>query len=89
MSNYWECDTGVDCDECGYYGGCNTQLESKRVPMTHRWYNTSEKLPEDDREVVGMDSGGNERKLTYWKRMWWHRDKSMYVYYTPQKWRYA
>ena len=67
-------------------GGWRT---STKVPMTHRWYNTSEKKPEEKRDIVGMDSGGNERHLKFYKNMFWLPDLSMYVYYTPSKWRYA
>ena len=57
--------------------------------MTHRWYDINEKLPEEKRDIIGIDGGGQERRLKFYKRLFWLPDMSMYVYFTPQKWRYV
>jgi len=67
------------------YGCCY----NKKVKMTHRWYEPSEKMPEEDRLLICMDSGGAERELIFHKNLFWLSDMSMYVYFTPTKWRYA
>lgn len=52
-----------------------------------KWHTPRELLPEDGEVIETCDSGGNIRKLLYQKRMWWLPDGSMYVYYSPTKWR--
>lgn len=53
------------------------------------WFETHVAKPMEDTKIIGMDSGGHEHKLIYSKNMWWLRDKSMYVYFTPVRWTYA
>jgi len=60
----------------------------KRVKMTHKWYDVREKKPEEKRAIIGIDSGGTEHNLKFYKNLFWLPDMSMYVYFTPNKWRY-
>jgi hypothetical protein len=76
------CDYDYDGEDWGDHG-CD------KVVMTHRWYELSEKTPEDNRDIIVMDSSGQERHLKFYKNMFWLPDLSMYVYYTPSRWRYA
>ena len=60
-----------------------------RTDPNQKWYNTTEKKPEENRLLIVIDSGGQERKLKFYKNMFWLADMSMYIYFTPDKWRYA
>jgi hypothetical protein len=76
-----------DCEDYDY---CEYKAYPKsKVKMTHRWYNLADKKPDNGREIIGLDSGGNERHLKFSRNMFWLLDMSMYVYFTPSKWRYA
>lgn len=52
-----------------------------------RWNKSESVLPKDDTLVDTLSEGGLQTQLVYWKRLWWHPDKSMYMYYTPAYWR--
>ena len=52
-------------------------------------YNPTDKVkPEEDRLVVAMRSDGKTQLMKFWRNLWWDKDKTMYVYFTPQSWRY-
>ena len=70
-----------DCNYTNY--GC-----SPKVKPTHKWFQTHVCKPIEDRPIIGIDSGGTEHRLVYYKNMFFLRDKSMYVYFTPNMWRY-
>lgn len=59
------------------------------MKTVEKWYSSSERLPENGREVKAMDSGGNVTTLVYDRNLWWFPDYSMYVYYVPEKWAYV
>lgn len=40
-----------------------------------------------DTKVDNQHGVRNEQKLIYSKGLWWHPDKSMYVYYTTTHWK--
>lgn len=51
------------------------------------WVETSSALPPERVEVDTMDSGGHTQTLVREGPLWFFPDRSMYVYYTPQRWR--
>lgn len=49
-----------------------------------------ENVPYDRIVETAIIENGEERMvqpLIYWKNLWWHKDKSTYVYYQPTHWR--
>lgn len=54
------------------------------------WYLTSEKRPPKDSKVVWQNSVGEEIRGTYCGGIIWYPEgSSMYIYYTPIRWRLA
>lgn len=51
------------------------------------WTETDANLPPPDTVVMTMDSGGACQKLQLHKGLWFFEDMSMYVYYTPKRWK--
>lgn len=40
-------------------------------------------------KVVGTDGKDhNVQRMIYDRNLWWHEDKSTYVYYVPSHWKY-
>ena len=78
-----------DYDESFCYDRFDSTPTKMKVRHTHRWYDLSEKKPDDGRKIIGLDSGSNERELIFSRNMFWLPDMSMYVYFTPSKWRYV
>lgn len=52
------------------------------------WNHTSSQLPEEGRVVLTISESGMEQALKRQGNLWYLPDGSMYVYYTPIKWRY-
>jgi len=52
------------------------------------WTETENLLPEQDRDIIGMDTGGVEHKLRFHGNKFWTRDMGMYVYFCPVRWKY-
>lgn len=56
------------------------------------WKQTNIEKPTEDVIVHTKidDAKGvrNEQMLIYSQNLWWLRDKSMYMYYTPTHWKY-
>ncbi len=52
-----------------------------------RWIPTESLLPPEGVEVE-VENGGRIQTLIYDRNLWWVRDKSMYVYFTPKRWRH-
>ena len=52
------------------------------------WKKTADERPEEGVVVNTMDSGGHEQTLRRSGNLWWFPVGSLYVYYTPQMWRY-
>lgn len=63
------------------------------MSIEYQWFRTNEILPPDGVIVKTMISDiHGERNIQTLKRMrnlWFYPDGSMYVYYTPTKWRYC
>ena len=53
------------------------------------WIRTDRSLPPDNKVVLTMDSGGHVQELIRDGRLWWFKDRSMYVYYVPTFWKEA
>lgn len=53
-----------------------------------KWYSLADVKPPEKKPIIGMDAGGSERPLVFYRNMFWLRDMSMYVYYTPRLWKY-
>lgn len=53
------------------------------------WTPTKDAVPDEDRLVEVMDSGGHVQTLKRKGSLWFFPDYSMYVYFVPQFWRYA
>jgi hypothetical protein len=52
------------------------------------WHDTRQELPEVDRLVEVPNNGGAHLRL-HQRGFWLLPDRLMYVYYTPQYWRYV
>ena len=53
------------------------------------WNETSSIRPNKDSKVVWMDSSGEEHKGVYCGGViWMPEGSSMYIYYTPVRWKY-
>lgn len=54
------------------------------------WVKTTERKPKEGRVVwtkIDDEKGvRNEGELVYSNNLWWLKDMSMYVYYTPTHW---
>ena len=56
----------------------------------HNWTRTDRELPREGSKVVWISPGGIEEHGTYIGGAVWMPDGSdVYVYYTPEFWRYA
>jgi len=55
--------------------------------MSDQWFSPSEKLPYVGTTVEVTRSDGSVARLVYEKGLWWFPDRSMYVYYAPERWR--
>lgn len=55
--------------------------------MSRDWTLTANQLPEEDKAVQTMDSGGHVQDLIRKGNLWFFTDFSMYVYYTPKFWK--
>ena len=51
------------------------------------WTVTVDELPPEGEKVEAMDNGGHVQELVRQRNLWFFPDMSMYVYYTPVKWR--
>jgi hypothetical protein len=51
------------------------------------WTSTEKELPPLEQVVHTMDSGGSVQDLVLSGNLWWHPDRSMYVYYVPKFWK--
>lgn len=52
------------------------------------WHRTDMQLPQDGVVVLTVSESGLEQKLKRQGNLWFFPDGSMYVYYTPVKWKY-
>jgi hypothetical protein len=56
------------------------------------WNETEYKKPPENITVktrIYDDKGErNVQDLIYYKKLWWDKDKKMYVYYTPTHWKF-
>jgi len=52
------------------------------------WNYTSSQLPNEGVVVLTVSDSGMEQKLKRQGNLWYFADGSMYVYYTPVKWKY-
>lgn len=52
------------------------------------WNHTSSQLPNEGVVVSTVSEGGMEQELKRQGNLWFYPDGSMYVYYTPVKWKY-
>lgn len=57
--------------------------------MQYRWNNTNLKLPDENRLVKVLDKAGDEVLMRYYKTLWFVDGTDIYVYYTPDYWRYV
>lgn len=61
--------------------------------MDSNWTSTNFTLPQEGYVVETKISDANGERnfanLIRERNLWWHEDKTMYVYYTPTHWRYA
>ena len=55
--------------------------------MSTDWIATIERLPPEHEVVEAADSGGHVQPLLRQGRLWFFPDMSMYVYFTPTRWR--
>lgn len=51
------------------------------------WRNTANVLPPEGKVVETMSPGGIQAPLIRSGKLWFMEDGSMYVYYSPVKWR--
>ncbi len=60
--------------------------------IKEQWYKSENKLPTENTLIKWMDSGGRTTVGKYYKNMFWLTndwgEKEMYIYYTPQCWKY-
>lgn len=54
----------------------------------NKWKSIKDKLPPEGILVETIIQGGMEQTLKRQGNLWFVRDGDMYVYYTPDKWRY-
>lgn len=52
------------------------------------WKKTANELPEESVVVDTISPGGMQQTLKFHSGLWHTPDDSMYVYYTPEQWRY-
>lgn len=59
--------------------------------MSDKWIRTDEQLPPEgvpvDTKLDDEYGIRNKQPLVYQNNLFWHVDKSMFVYYTPTHWR--
>lgn len=53
-----------------------------------RWNKTKDKLPKENMPVAYIDSSGKEHRGCYYNNLWWTEEDSMYIYFTPELWKY-
>lgn len=51
------------------------------------WNNIVDELPEENEVVDTIAPNGTQQPLKRVGNLWFFPDGSMYVYYTPEKWR--
>ena len=51
-----------------------------------RWVRTTDRRPQDGWRGQVITPGGDQRELVYAGNLWWLPDRSMYVYFTPERW---
>ncbi|CAH5460360.1 TPA: hypothetical protein N0X70_001557 [Enterobacter roggenkampii] len=56
--------------------------------MINEWKHTKHILPPEGILVDTISQGGMEQKLKRQGNLWFVKSGDMYVYYTPEKWRY-
>lgn len=54
----------------------------------NKWKRTRQELPPENVLVYTISPGGMEQKLKRQGNLWFVNSGDMYVYYTPEKWRY-
>jgi len=52
------------------------------------WKNTKDERPTEGVVVDTISPGGMAQTLLFSKNLWWDEKMTMYVYYTPEKWKY-
>lgn len=57
--------------------------------MSEWRFPSEDDFPVEDTVIETSSPGGLRQTLIYSKGLWWFPDKSMYVYYVPQAWRYV
>ena len=56
--------------------------------MGDKWIPTAREYPPDGAEIQWLGSDGNPVDGVMVGRLWFFADRSMYIYYQPQFWRY-
>lgn len=54
----------------------------------NKWKLTRQELPPEGVLVDTISQGGMEQKLKRQGNLWFVKSGDVYVYYTPEKWRY-